>query len=310
MSDDPKTVETTKGAPAPTATPIGAAPAAEHPPAGALTDLMASGSKGSTKPGPDLEAQALRAAERALADGELALAQARAQLARPQPTPVVEKSGRRRELALRGLLAFNVLAMVVVAMLPSPAQPAAPTSDPHPVVAHPTPSKAGPDRRFNERYVAAQQAADRGEFTEAIAQLQAHLDESPRMAPGQQLNVLMALAYYAHRANDFTKADEFRRRADALEKSHALPDDLVAEAKAAQQSGDQERLRRIWARFLLQQRQIPSSLYKHVAEAYLQLGDSYRQQADLGAEQARLQELRLTSERLRAEAVQAEGTGK
>ncbi|MCU0867416.1 MAG: hypothetical protein MUC36_26835 [Planctomycetes bacterium] len=310
MSDDPKTVETTKGAPAPTATPIGAAPAAEHPPGGALTDLMASGSKGSTRPGPDLEAQALRAAERALAEGEQALAQARAQLARPERSPVVEKSGRRRELALRGLLAFNVLAMVVVAMLPSPAQPAAPAADPHPVVAHPSPSKAGPDRRFNERYVAAQQAADRGEFHEAIAQLQAHLDESPRMAPGQQLNVLMALAYYAHRANDFTKADEFRRRADALEKSHALPDDLVAEAKAAQQSGDQERLRRIWARFLLQQRQIPSSLYKHVAEAYLQLGDSYRQQADLGAEQARLQELRLTSEKLRAEAVQAEGKGK
>jgi hypothetical protein len=35
-------------------------------------------------------------------------------------------------------------------------------------------------------------------------------------------------------------------------------------------------LRRVWARFLLQQRQVPSSLYKHVAEAYLQLGDSYR----------------------------------
>jgi hypothetical protein len=309
VSDDPKTVETTKAAPAPAATPIGAAPAGEHPSGAALTDLMASGARGAAKPGPNLEAEALRAAERALADGEAALAQARAQLAKPA-RPVAPAGSRRRELVLRGLLAFNVLAMVVVAMLPVPGKGPAPATDPHPADVQPTTHKPPADRHFNERYVAAQQAADRGEFTEAMTQLETHLAESPRMAPGQQLNVLMALAYYAHRANDFGRADEYRRRADALEKSHALPDDLVAEAKAAQQSGDQERLRRIWARFLLQHRQIPSSLYKHVAEAYLQLGDSYRQQADVAAEQARLQELKLYGERLRAEALQAEGKGK
>lgn len=309
MSDDSKTVETTKAVSDPAATPIGAAPTAGHASGAALTDLMASGAKGAARPGPDLEVEALRAAERALADGEAALAQARAQLARPAQ-PVVQRGSRRRELVLRGLLAFNVLAMVVVAMLPAPGPSPTPAVEPLAATTDPTPTKSTPDRRFNERYVAAQQAADRGEFTAAITELEAHLAESPRMAPGQQLNVLMALAYYAHRANDFTRADEFRRRADALEKSHALPDDLVAEAKAAQQSGDQERLRRIWARFLLQHRQIPSSLYKHVAEAFLQLGDSYRQQADVAAEQARLQELKLYGERLRAEAIQAEGKGR
>ena len=57
------------------------------------------------------------------------------------------------------------------------------------------------------------------------------------------------------------------------------------------ESGDQESLRQVWARFLLQQRQIPSSLYQSVAEAYLQLGDSYRVQANQEAEAARLAEL-------------------
>ena len=73
-------------------------------------------------------------------------------------------------------------------------------------------------------------------------------------------------------------------------------------AKAAAENGDQEALRRVWARFLLQQRQIPSWLYKHVAEAYLQLGDSYRQQANAGDEKARLQELENAAARLREQA--------
>ena len=104
------------------------------------------------------------------------------------------------------------------------------------------------------------------------------------------------------RNNDFKRAQDYQRRADAIDGSHSLPEDLVAMAKAAAESGDQESLRRVWARFLLQQRQIPSWLYKHVAEAYLQLGDSYRQQANAAEEQARLRELEATAERLREQA--------
>jgi tetratricopeptide (TPR) repeat protein len=303
VSDDHKTVETSSA-------PVGAPPAEAHPPAPALTELMASGAKVPARPGPDLEAEALRAAELALAEGEKALAAARAQLAGQPQAPAVRQRSRRRELALRALLAVNVLAMVVVAMLPTPGQGKPAPVENHPPAPQTEHGRPTTDRRFHEPWVKAQDAADRGAFAEAITILEAYLADSPRMAPSQQLNVLMALAYYAFRANDFQKSDEFRRRADALEKSHALPDDLVAEAKAAQQSGDQERLRRIWARFLLQQRQIPSSLYKHVAEAYLQLGDSYRQQANAAAEQVRLEELRRTAERLQQEALQAEEKGK
>ena len=71
--------------------------------------------------------------------------------------------------------------------------------------------------------------------------------------------------------------------------------------------GDQESLRRVWARFLLQQRQIPSWLYQHVAQAYLQLGDSYRKDADAAERQAREQDLEAAAARLRAEAVNREG---
>ena len=55
---------------------------------------------------------------------------------------------------------------------------------------------------------------------------------------------------------------------------------------------------------------MPSSLYKHVAEAYLQLGDSYRSQANAAAEQQRLKELEENAARLRAQAAAAQEKGK
>ena len=123
------------------------------------------------------------------------------------------------------------------------------------------------------------------------------------MAPGSQLNVLMMLAHYSQMVGKFDAAREYERRAQGIAQSHSLPEDLVAMAKAAEASGDQQALRRVWARFLLQQRQVPSSLYQHVAEAYLQLGDSYRNQANAAAERQRLRDLEATNARARAEAV-------
>ena len=79
------------------------------------------------------------------------------------------------------------------------------------------------------------------------------------------------------------------------------------DAAAALQEGDQETLRRVWARFLLQQRQVPSYLYHHVAQAYLELGDSYRQDADAGARAARQKELKDAAAQLRGEAVSRKG---
>jgi hypothetical protein len=43
-------------------------------------------------------------------------------------------------------------------------------------------------------------------------------------------------------------------------------------------------MRRYYARFLLQQKQVPPSLRAKIAEAYLKLGDGYRVEAEQGAE--------------------------
>ncbi len=309
MSDDNGTKTTTAAATGPTPT----TPAAPGTP---LPDLMAAGAKAASKaagpppPTRDLDVEALRAAEHALAAGEQALAAARANL-REGEKPQVRNS-RRRELALRGLLVVNVLAMFVVAMLPVSQPGSKPTvapADDHAPSAAPSPMPA-PAARFNEPWNRALAAAEQHDFAQAVGILEQYLADSPRMAPSQRLNVLMTLAHYAACNNDTKAAREYQRRADAIENSHSLPEDLVMMAKAAAESGDQEGLRRVWARFLLQQRQIPSWLYKHVAEAYLQLGDSYRQQANAAAEQARLQELEETTTRLRGQDKGNEERGK
>lgn len=271
-----------------------------------LTGLMANGATPAattpSKAGPDLEQEAMRAAEAAIAEGERALATARAHL-HPGPAPAAPPAADgRRELALRVLLAVNVLAMVVVAMLPAGRDDAA-KADPQ-VTAPSHEAAEAERRRFNEPFNNALAAADRGRFPEAITILERYLQDNPRMAPSQRLNVLNMLSHYAANANDFKKSQAYAQQAAAIGQSHSLPADLVEMAKAALAKGDQETLRRVWARFLLQQRQIPSWLYKHVAEAYLQLGDSYRLEADAAADRARKRELEELALRLREQAAQ------
>jgi hypothetical protein len=256
----------------------------------------------------DLEGEALRAAELALAEGERALAAARAQLQQNSPTQG-RRPRRGRQIALRVLLAVNVLAMVVIASLPAPATKAKPDeppveAPPQPVVPIQPPVAA---TRYNEPWNRAMQAAEDRDFARAVTILEGYLADNPRMVASQKLSVLMALSHYSARigtSESIRASQDYQRRADAIEQSHSLPEDLVAMAQAAAENGDQEALRRVWARFLLQQRQIPSWLYKHVAQAYLELGDSYRREADAAAEQARLRDLQETAARLRAEAME------
>lgn len=288
----------------PTTSQAASAPSSSPAPSegAVLSDLMASAANEQARKGPDLERDALRAAEQALAEGQRALAAARAHFgteAAQAPPP-----NRTRERLLRGALVFNVLAMIVVMMLPAPGTKPEPAVDGHGEAgqhaAPPEREPATPEQGFHEPWNRALAAAEQRDYASAITILEQYL--TPRMAPSQQLNVLMALAHYSARLGKFQEAQEYQRRADAIDKSHSLPEDLVAMAKAAAESGDQESLRRIWARFLLQRRQVPSWLYKHVAEAYLQLGDSYRLQANEAAEKARLEELERTAAALRARA--------
>ncbi|MFK7740481.1 MAG: hypothetical protein AB8H80_09155 [Planctomycetota bacterium] len=280
-----------------------------------LTDLMSAppadaGSPAGTAP-VDLEAEALRAAEQALVDGEKALAAARDQL---QATPTEGAStphnvaagksagSRGREVALRLLLGVNVLAMLVVVMLPAPDAVDDPVVEAPPPVREPVETAKPVAKRMNEPWNRALRASERREWDSAVSILEGYLADNQRMPPGERLSVLSTLSYYASRANDAAKSQSYAQQAQSLEQSHSLPEDLVSSAQAAYDSGNQESLRRIWARFLLQQRQIPSWLYQHVARAYLQLGDSYRQEADAAAELVRKQELTDAAAKLRAQA--------
>ena len=278
----------------PKATPA-TAPAQDS---GKLAGLMAEGQKGKAgapaPTGPDLEIQALKAAEAAIAHSQQALAEARTQL-QQKGRP---KGSRGRELALRALLLVNLAAMVAVMLVPSgtPTQ----THAPAPTDTHGQPQPA--TLRLDGPYERALAAADQGEWRTAIAILEGYLQASPRLAPARRANVLFALEHYAHQLGDFKATEEYRRKAEALRSSASLPDDLVQMAREAETAGDAESVRRLWARFLLQQRQIPSSLYKHIAEAYLKLGDSYKTEAQQAADRARRQELEDARNQLRDEA--------
>lgn len=278
-----------------------------------LSDLMADGS--APAQGNDLEQQALRAAEHAVAESERALAEARELLRRPVGARSAAPTARprnNRELAMRMLLAVNVVAMMVVAMLPSSGaepstEPAAPTTVETPVVE--TPDSGGEATRMSVPWNRALRASERGEWQAATAILEAYLNDNPRMPPGEKLPVLLTLSGYSARF-DYKKSRHYAQQAQALEQSHYLPEDLVRSAEVALESGDQETLRRVWARFLLQQRQIPSWLYQHVARAYLQLGDSYRMDADAVEAKLRQQQLEEIAAQLRAEARAGGGGGK
>ena len=221
MSDHKADNHTDAAAAATTSTPHAPAPAAGHD-SGKLTDLMAHGDKGKAPAsrGPDLEQQAMRAAEQALAEGERAIATARAQL--QQETPAATKKISRRELALRVLLAVNVLAMVIVAMLPAPGS----STTTKPVVEHVEHAtgteKIAPAPRTDELWVAAMAASSRHDYAAAVTLLERYLAESPRMAPSTQMAVLTALAYGASKANDWKRAQDYERRARAVEHAWQL----------------------------------------------------------------------------------------
>ena len=305
MSDD----KSKSASPAAVQAPPAHAPVAAPTTGTGLTDLMAHGDKAGK---PNLDAQALRAAEHALAEGERALAAARTQLHSEAQAPASPRR-RRRELALRALLVINVMAMLVVSMLPSPGEATKPTVEP---VAHAPKTQAphlppsATTPKFEEPWAQALAAAERGEFPVAITTLEKYLAANPRMQAGQKASVLNTLSYYASLAGDWKRSADFERQFDALKGSHSLPDDLVQEARQALESGDQEKLRQTWARFLLQQKQIPTWLYKHVAAAYLQLGDSYRNEAEAAAEVQRLQDLKAADAALREAAMRAQEKGK
>lgn len=290
------------------------------------------------KPSTDLERNALRAAEEALAEGARVLAEAenalRSQKAGSAPQPQAAPLSRTRELVLRTLIGLNIIGMIVLVMLPSPtgdkatqpdaapeqhapadshtavepvSQPQVPHVTAQPQATHDSqtsthePVVEAPSLR--DPVLRAFALAESREYKAAIALLEQHLEQSPRLEAGKKANVLLALEHYAAQIGDYAKAQDYQRKLEALRGSHSLPEDLVQMAQEAERNGDIESMRRHYARLLLQQRQIPSTLYRHVAEAYLKLGDSYRTQAEKGEAAVRESQLETAREQLRKQAI-------
>lgn len=285
------------------------------------------------KPSTDLERNALRAAEEALAEGARVLAEAenalRSQKAGSAPKPQAAPLSRTRERVLRALIGLNIVGMIVLVLLPSPTgdvaqqidvvpqqqtpvdphaavepvaheQPQVPHVAGEPQNATPEPVVQAPNLR--DPVLRAFALAESRDYKAAIALLEQHLEQSPRLDAGKKANVLLALEHYAAQIGDYAKAQDYQRKLEALRGSHSLPEDLVHMAQEAERNGDIESMRRHYARLLLQQRQIPSTLYRHVAEAYLKLGDSYRTQAEKGEAAARESQLEKAREQLRKQA--------
>jgi hypothetical protein len=269
-----------------------------------LSGLMAGSAVPLAKHGGSLEDDAMRAVEHAVAVGEKAIADANKQLQEVARAQVAAKPASRfnRELVLRVLLAVNVLAMIVVSMLPAPTS--ADLSDDNSAVIVPQ-AKGRAVRQMNEPMNRAMQASENRDFASAVAILEVYLQDNPRMNAAEKLSVMTTLSYYASRNTDFAKSRAYAQQAQDLEQSHSLSRDLVHAAEAAIKSGDQESLRRIWERSQMQQQQIPTWLYQHVAEAYLQLADGYRKGAGMAADVARHKEINDSTARLRAEVIKA-----
>lgn len=126
----------------------------------------------------------------------------------------------------------------------------------------------------------AVRAAGEGDYARAVVLLEQHLTTTHPMTDVEKRLIYNQLALYLVRDGRMSEAQEYERRSSQLMSRSYLPEDLLASAHKAAESGQLSQMRKAYARFLLQQKQIPPSLRKHIAEAYLRLGDSYRLEAD------------------------------
>lgn len=269
-----------------------------------LGGLMAGGSDLTDeidKPELDCEDETLRIVEAVLADGQQALEVARQHVDQQLSPTRTRKSVVRKqpERVLRILLGVNILAMAVVAMLPSPV--GMDGSGANPVMFEPMVLAEPATRQMSEPFNRALLAAENGNYSGAVDALELHLESNPRMHLAEQLSVMTAASYYALRNNDFKSSLKYAQLAQSLQKTQSSEDDLTRMAEAAVKSGDQEAMRRTWASFMMQQRQMPTLLYQQVARAYLQLSDGYSSESVDGTEAARIEEISAATNRLRSE---------
>lgn len=192
----------------------------------------------------------------------------------------------RNPWVLRALLLINLAMMGVVLALPIGKAPAPDHTgeQPAPKVDDPflkPPRQLGglPTSKYWDE---ALQSAGKGDLSNAIMLLERYLELSPDMTDVERRLVYNQIAYYLAKDGRTEAALDYERRSSQLMSRSHLPDDLLQSAHRAEQEGKLPAMRSAYARFLLQQKQIPPSLRRHIAEAYLKLGESYRLEAEAG----------------------------
>lgn len=213
------------------------------------------------------------------------------------PSTIAGKPSRTRLFVLRGLLALNVLAMAALLLVPTG------TSAPKPVVEHEPPPQHGepvakepahgtterqrrPAYPDKELYTRALQLGFEGKPIEAVAALEQYLSRNPALPKDQKRNIYLQMQYYNTAAGRTKEAEACLANAQQLLDRSFLPEDLLVAAELAAKNGNGPEMRRNYARFLLLQRSLPAALRERVAEACLQLGDSYRLEAEQGEAKA------------------------
>ncbi len=230
----------------------------------------------------DLEQKAIAAAEAALAQGQQAIAEFTAAHG-TQPAPRRSPARPYRIWALRALLAVNLVLMGLVLVLPGTPKPAPQPPDAPQVSTQAPESPRFPDRQLYEH---ALMRANEGQYGAAILAIEEYLRRNPNLPDYARRGVYLQLQYYLQREGRIEESRQMLAKAAQLMERSFLPEDLLQGAALAEKNGNGEEMRRNYARFLLLQKTLPAALRKHVAEAYLKLGDSYRLEAERGEQKA------------------------
>lgn len=204
----------------------------------------------------------------------------------PQYVPAPDRIDR----ILQALLLCNIALIVLVLVLPSSggtggateqpkgskARAPVASEEPDPFVQPPRKVGDLPQDRLWEHAV---RAAGEGEYARAILLLEQY-ESKAKLTDVERRLVYNQLAYYLVKDGRLEEAQSYERKSHQIMTRSYLPEDLLSSAHKAQDQGQLAEMRSAYARFLLQQKQIPPTLRKHIAEAYLKLGDAYRLEAE------------------------------
>lgn len=196
----------------------------------------------------------------------------------------------RIDRALQILLACNLALIAVMLAMPGSGE-RAPAAEPARELKiddapRPDPFATAPRKigalPADQLWEAAVRRAGEGEYGEAAELLERYLATAKSLTDVERRLIYNQLAFYLVKDGRLEEAQSYERKSNQIMTRSYLPEDLLRSAHHASEQGQMDDMRASYARFLLQQKQIPPSLRKFVAEAYLKLGDSYRLEAEQG----------------------------